>query len=57
MKTAQQKVQLVHHGLRLNTPAPRVQKARKHPSRAQMRAEVQHLPKGLPAAAYAEEWL
>lgn len=55
--TGQEKVRLARHGLRLNTPAPRVQKAPKHPSRAQMRAEVQHLPKGLPAAAYAEEWL
>ncbi len=57
MKTAQQKVQLVHHGLRLNTPAPRVQEARKYPTRAQMRQEVKRIPKGLPASAYTEEWI
>ena len=57
MKTAQQKVQLVHHGLRLNTPAPRVQEARKYPPRAQMRQEVKRIPKGLPASAYTEEWI
>ena len=53
--TGQEKVRLAHHGLRLDTPAPRVQEVRKYQSRAQMRAEVQRLPKGQSAAAYAEE--
>lgn len=54
---AEGKVRLAHHGLRLDTPAPRVQEMRKYPSRAQMRQEVKRLPKGLPATAYTEEWI
>lgn len=53
----QDKVRLARHDLRLDTPAPRVQEMRKYPARAQMRREVQRLPKGLPAVAYTEEWI
>ena len=52
---AQDKVRLAHHGLRLDTPAPRVQEMRKYPTRAQMRQELHRLPKSLPATAYTED--
>ena len=55
---AQEKVRLARHGLRLDTPAPRVQEVRKYPTRAQMHQEIRRKPKGLPAAAYSdEEWV
>ena len=55
---AQEKVRLARHGLRLDTPAPRVQEVRKYPTRAQMHQEIRRVPKGLPAAAYSDdEWV
>lgn len=55
MKTTQERANLARHGLRLNTPAPRVEPIKKYPTRAQMRQEVRRVPLGLPAAEYAEE--
>lgn len=39
MKTGREKARQARHGLRLDTPAPRVQETRKYPSRAQIRQE------------------
>ncbi len=55
MRTGQEKARLARHGLRLNTPAPRVQEVHYYPSRTQMRQEVRRVPLGLPAAAYTED--
>ena len=52
---AREKVRLARHGLRLDTPAPRIQEIRKYPTRAQMRQEIRRVPLGLPAEAYVED--
>ena len=55
MDSQREKARRYHHGLRLDTPAPRVQDVRKYDSRAKMRQEIRRIPLGLPATAYLED--
>lgn len=49
LRTTKQKADLARAGLRLNTPAPRVEEARKYPSRAETRREIRRIQKEMDA--------
>ena len=49
MRTSKQKADLARDGLRLNTPAPRVEEVRKYPTRAETRREIRRIQKEMDA--------
>ncbi|MDA8216130.1 MAG: hypothetical protein M0Z94_00780 [Dehalococcoidales bacterium] len=49
MRTAKQKAGFARAGLRLNTPAPRVEEVRRYRTRAEMRREIRRIQKEMDA--------